>query len=127
MKKLLITGAFLLGASAAVADPIEGLWQTQPDEGAFAYVSIAPCGGAFCGTISRTFKDKAEYQSPNIGRQIVIDMAAKGDGSYEGKVWRPANNKVYMGKAKVSGDQMSLSGCVAGGLLCKSQTWVRIQ
>ncbi|SIS64176.1 DUF2147 domain-containing protein [Paracoccus saliphilus] len=128
MRKLFMAAAFLLGATAAAtADPIEGVWQTQPDEGAFAHVTIAPCGNAFCGTISRTFKDKAEYDSPNIGRQIVIDMAAQGGGNYEGKVWRPANNKVYMGKAQVSGDQMSLSGCVAGGLLCKSQTWVRIQ
>ncbi|RNF34246.1 DUF2147 domain-containing protein [Paracoccus methylarcula] len=129
MRKLFMAAAFLLGATAAAAaaDPIEGVWQTQPDDGAFAHVTIAPCGNAFCGTISRTFKDKAEYASPNIGRQIVIDMAAKGGGNYEGKVWRPANNKIYMGKAQVSGEQMSLSGCVAGGLLCKSQTWVRIQ
>lgn len=127
MRKLFFGAVFLLGAGAAAADPIEGVWQTQPDEGAFAHVTIAPCGNAFCGAISRTFKDKTEYQSPNIGRQIVIDMAAQGGDSYEGKVWRPANNKIYMGKAKVSGDRMSLSGCVAGGLLCKSQTWVRVQ
>lgn len=127
MKKFAIAAAFVLGAGAALADPIEGIWQTQPDEGAFAYVTIAPCGGAFCGTISRTFKDKAEYQSPNIGRQIVIDMAPQGGGSYAGKVWRPANDKIYTGKASVSGNQMSLSGCVAGGLICKSQNWVRVQ
>ncbi|RMC35372.1 DUF2147 domain-containing protein [Paracoccus alkanivorans] len=127
MRKLFAAAAFLLGATAAVADPIEGVWQTQPDEGAFAHVTIAPCGSAFCGVISRTFKDKTEYQSPNLGRQIVIDMAPVGGGNYEGKVWRPANNKTYMGKANVSGDRMSLSGCVAGGLLCKSQTWARIQ
>lgn len=90
-------------------------------------MTIAPCGGAFCGTISRTFKDKAEYNSPNTGKQIVIDMAPQGDGKYEGKVWRPANNKVYLGKISLSGDRMNLSGCVAGGLLCKSQTWVRVQ
>ena len=127
MKKLALAAAFLLGAAAAHADPIEGVWQTQPDEGAFAYVTIAPCGGAFCGTITRTFKDKAEYQSPNIGKQIVRSMVAKGDGNYEGQVWRPANDKIYNGKATVSGSQMSLSGCVAGGLICKSQNWVKIQ
>ena len=126
MKKLALAAVFLFGA-AAHADPIEGVWQTQPDEGSFAYVTIAPCGGAFCGTITRTFKDKAEYQSPNIGKQIVRSMAPNGDGTYAGQVWRPANDKVYSGKASVSGNQMSLSGCVAGGLLCKSQTWVKVQ
>ena len=79
MRKAIFTALFLLGgATVASADPIEGLWQTQPDEGAFAHVQIAPCGGAFCGTIVRTFKGNSEYQSPNVGRQIVIDMAPKG-------------------------------------------------
>ncbi|MFD1795283.1 DUF2147 domain-containing protein [Paracoccus aurantiacus] len=127
MKKILFAAAFGLLAGAASADPIEGLWQTQPDEGAFAYVQIGPCGGAFCGTITRTFKDKAEFQSPNIGKQIVIDMAPQGDGNYKGKVLRPADGKIYNGKASVSGNQMSLAGCVAGGLICKNQTWARIQ
>ena len=99
----------------------------KPDEGAFAHVTIAPCGGAFCRTITRAFKDQAEYQSPNVGRQIVIDMAPQGGGNYAGKVWRPANDKIYNGKASVQGDRMSLSGCVAGGLICKSQTWARVQ
>ncbi|MBA4490370.1 DUF2147 domain-containing protein [Paracoccus sp. S1E-3] len=127
MKTFALAAAFSLLAGAAFADPIEGLWQTQPDEGAFAYVQITPCGGAFCGTITRTFKDKAEFQSPNIGKQIVIDMTPQGDGNYKGKVLRPADNKIYNGKAQVSGDRMQLAGCVAGGLICKNQTWAKLQ
>jgi uncharacterized protein (DUF2147 family) len=127
MRHIILAAAFALGAGAASADPIEGIWQTQPDEGSFAHVTIAPCGGAYCGTITRTFREQAEIQSPNLGRQIVIDMAATGGGNYQGRVWRPANDRIYAGKAAVSGDRMSLSGCVAGGLLCKSQTWVKVQ
>ncbi|MBC9245513.1 DUF2147 domain-containing protein [Paracoccus sp. 11-3] len=127
MRKFIIAAALAVAGTAAAADPIEGVWQTQPDEGSFAYVTIAPCGGAFCGTISRTFKDGAETQSPNIGKQIVRNMAPQGNGEYSGQVWRPANDKIYNGKASVSGDRMSLSGCVAGGLICKSQTWAKIQ
>lgn len=127
MRKAILTALFVIGATAAAADPIEGLWQTQPDDGAFAHVQIAPCGNAFCGTIVRTFKGTSEYKSPNLGRQIVIDMVPKGDGAYQGKVLRPANNKIYNGKASVAGSKMSLSGCVAGGLLCKSQTWVKVK
>lgn len=127
MRKFIIAAALAVAGTAAAADPIEGVWQTQPDEGSFAYVTVAPCGSAFCGTISRTFKDGAEFQSPNIGKQIVRNMTAQGSGEYEGQVWRPANDKIYNGKASVSGDRMSLSGCVAGGLICKSQTWAKIQ
>ena len=127
MKELILASAFLLMAGAAQADPVEGIWQTQEDDGAFAHVTIAPCGGAFCGEISRTFKDGAEYQSENLGRQIVIDMVANGDGTYDGKVWRPSNDKIYIGGIELEGDQMKLAGCIAGGLICKKQTWTRVQ
>lgn len=127
MRPIIFAAAFALAGTTAAADQIEGIWQTQPDEGAFAHVTIAPCGAAFCGTISRTFKDKAEFNSPNLGRQIVIDMVPQSGGGYAGQVWRPANGKTYTGKASVAGDRLSLSGCVAGGLLCKSQTWVRVK
>lgn len=116
----------VLGAGAAGAEPIEGLWQTQADDGAYAHVRIAPCGANYCGVIARSFRDGAEYRSDNVGRQIVIDMAPKGGGKYEGKVWRPANDKIYTGKITLSGKRMKLSGCVAGGLLCKSQDWTRL-
>ena len=127
MRSFILAAGLMLAAGAAAADPIEGVWQTQPDEGAFAHVTVAPCGGAFCGTITRTFREGAEYQSPNLGRQIVIDMAPQGGGNYAGRVWRPSNDRIYAGKAAVSGDRMSLSGCIAGGLLCSSQTWAKLR
>lgn len=124
---ILAASLVLAAGSAMAADPIEGIWQTEADEGAFAHVTIAPCGPAFCGVISKSFRGGAEAASPNTGRQIVIDMAPKGGGAYTGKVWRPANDKIYTGKAQVSEGAMKLSGCVAGGLLCKSQNWRRVR
>jgi uncharacterized protein (DUF2147 family) len=53
-------------------------------------------------------------------------MEPKGGGKYEGKVWRPSNNKIYMGKMTLSGNKLKLQGCVAGGLLCSSQNWTRV-
>lgn len=126
MKKFLAIAALVLAAGAANADPVEGLWQTQEDDGAYAHVTIAPCGAAFCGVISRTFKDGAEYQSENLGKKIVIDMVPAGDGTYDGQVWRPSNNKIYIGGIELSGDSMKLAGCVAGGLICKKQNWARV-
>lgn len=113
-------------AGAAAADPADGIWQTEVDDGAFAHVQVAACGAAVCGTIVRTFNDSGEYQSPNIGRQIVIDMVPQGGGEYRGSVWRPSNDKVYVGKMSVNGDSLILRGCVAGGLICASQGWARV-
>lgn len=128
MKKLMMA-ATVLGAMAgvALADPIEGMWQTETDEGAYALVQMAPCGANFCGTIDRTFNADGEYASDNIGKTLVIDMAADGSGKYKGKVWRPSNDKIYIGKIALSGDSMRLSGCVAGGLICSKQTWSRMK
>ena len=128
MKRLAIAIAVAMQASAAfAADPVFGLWQTQPDDGAFAHVQMSECGDAVCGVISRTFNSDGEYQSKNIGRQIVIDMVPTGEGNYKGRVWRPSNNKVYNGKIALNGDRLNLSGCIAGGLLCSKQTWLRVQ
>ncbi|MCX7889623.1 MAG: DUF2147 domain-containing protein [Rhodobacteraceae bacterium] len=127
MRHLVLAGVLALGPGAALADPIEGVWQTQPDDGKYAHVTMAPCGPAFCGVISRTFDPGGEYRGENIGRTLVIDMVPNGDGTYSGQVWRPSNNRIYTGGATVSGDRMQLRGCVAGGLLCKSQTWTRVE
>ncbi|MEM9433800.1 MAG: DUF2147 domain-containing protein [Pseudomonadota bacterium] len=124
-KAMVIT--FGMAGAAFAADPVEGVWQTQVDDGAYAHVTISPCGSNFCGVISRTFKDGGEYASPNLGKQLVRNMSANGGGSYEGKVWRPSNNKIYIGKIDLNGDSLRLRGCIAGGLLCSKQTWARVK
>tara|TARA_R110002012_G_scaffold119657_1_gene268747 strand:- start:96 stop:671 length:576 start_codon:yes stop_codon:yes gene_type:complete len=129
MKQFIAAGLLGLGLTGAAyaAGPAVGTWQTQVDDGAYAHVKMAPCGGAVCGTIARTFNDSGEYKSPNIGKTLVIDMKPEGGGKYAGKVWRPSNGKIYIGKMDVAGDSLKLSGCIAGGLICSKQTWARIK
>jgi uncharacterized protein (DUF2147 family) len=127
MKKTLLTAALALAPALAGADPVEGMWQTQVDDGAYAYVEMGACsGGKVCGWIRRTFDDSGEYQSENLGKVIVINMEPQDDGSYKGSVWRPSNDKIYVGKMELSGNSLYLDGCVLGGLICKTQTWSRI-
>lgn len=127
MKTLALGLALMFAAGTALADPVEGIWKTQEDDGAYAHVTMAPCGPNFCGVITRTFQGADEYPSENIGKTLVIDMAAQGDGTYEGKVWRPSNDKVYIGNIALKGDTMALAGCVAGGLICSTQSWTRLK
>ncbi len=129
MKRTILAAvmSFMAAGTAMAADPAIGMWKTQVDDGAYAYVKMSPCGAAICGTIERTFKGTEEYKSENIGKKLVRDMSPDGKGNYAGKVWRPSNQKVYIGKMTVSDNALKLSGCVAGGLLCSKQTWSRIQ
>ena len=128
MKKVLMALVATVGmaTSAAAQDAAVGVWQTEPDDGAFAHIAMSACGNAFCGVIQRAFDTSGNpIQTDNIGKQIVIDMVPNGDGTYDGQVFRPSNGKTYIGKMSVSGDSLELKGCVAGGLLCASQNWVR--
>jgi len=36
------------------------------------------------------------------------------------------DGKTYSGKAKVTSARLELSGCVLGGLICRSQTWTKV-
>ncbi len=85
-------------AAPAVADPMEGVWKTEPDDdGKYGYVRVAPCGDKLCGTLVKAFRqDGGEDVSPNIGKKIIWDMVPQGDGAYGGgKVWAPDRDKIY--------------------------------
>jgi len=126
LKSLLAGAALTLAAGAAMADPVEGTWQTEVDDGAYAYVQIVPCGTKFCGTIARTFNAQGEYKAQTLGKQLVWDMEPQGNGAYaNGKIWRPSNDKTYKSKMQLSGDSLKVSGCV--GPICLGQNWTRVQ
>ncbi len=129
MKAILGGVAVVLWAGAAMAaDPVEGVWQTEVDDGAYAHVTMAPCGAAFCGKITQSFNaDGSVYASENVGKTIVIDMVPQGGGAYGGSVFRPSNGKTYYGTIVVTGDALKLAGCVLGGLICSKQTWARVE
>jgi len=130
MKKLAFAAlaASLFAAPALAADPVWGLWQTEVDDGSYAIVDMKGCNGdKTCGWIARTYDSSGEYQSPNLGKVMVINMMPAGNGRYEGNVWRPSNDKTYIGKMELHGDTLTLKGCVAGGLFCAAQTWTRVQ
>lgn len=102
-----------------------GTWKTQVDDGAYAYVTVAKCGPALCGTIARTFNNAGEYKSQNLGKMLVWDMQPAGGGAYKnGQVWQPSTGKTYRSKMALSGNLLNVSGCI--GPICKKQTWSRV-
>ena len=107
----LAVGATVLFASAALADPIEGTWK-RSNGTLIKYAASG--GGQYCGTVMT-----GEYKGQSIGC-----MSGK-DGSYKGKVNKLDEGKTYSGKASVSGNTLSLSGCVLGGIICQSESLAR--
>lgn len=131
MRTVLMAAALMLaaGAGGAAADPVAGLWKTQPgDSGGYLHVAIAPCGAAICGTIKAAYdaQGKASGDYEHLGKRIIWDMGSGGNGKYAGgKIWAPDTNKTYNSKMQMSGGSLKVSGCV--GPICRSQTWTRLK
>ena len=129
MKTTFLAATLALFATAALADPVEGVWQTRKDDnGNYGHVEIKACGPAFCGVLIKAFNGEGkEIDSPNIGRKIVWDMVAYPDGLYDdGKIYSPDRDKTYNGDMTLTGDSLSVRGCVLG--ICRDGgTWKRVK
>lgn len=128
MKTLILSlaAALSLSATAALADPAEGRWRTQPDDnGNFGVVAMTMCGNTLCGTLVESYRgDGSVMQSPNNGRQIVWDMEPRGNGQYrDGQIYSPDRDQTYRSRMDLAGSQLTVSGCVL--FICRDQTWTR--
>lgn len=131
MKKYLLIAALAL-PTYATAGTLTGVYQTEPgDTGKFAHVEMAPCASnasLTCGTMIRAYNPdgSADNGNANIGRLMVWDMEDKGNGSYgNGKIWDPSKDKVYNSKMSLSGNALTVKGCIA--FICRGQTWQLFQ
>lgn len=128
MHRLIMAAVALMGlAGAALADPLEGMWRTAPDDnGNSGLIEVVPCGAALCGTLVRAFGPGGEeVPSDMIGRQLIWDTLPDGDGQYRGRVYSPDRDAEYASKLVLSGDRLSVSGCRIG--ICREGgVWSRV-
>ncbi len=120
----------VLSTSPAFADPIEGLWRTSPDDhGDVGYIRVGSCGTSYCGVLERAENAQgAAIQPDTLGRNIVWNLQGNEGGEYEGRIYAPDRDKEYMSKLELSGDSISVNGCVLGGLICRNGGhWTRVQ
>ena len=112
MRKITIAAfALMMAAGTAYADDINGNWKTNSGE------TAAITGG---GPFSITLKT-GKHSGKRIGT-----FTASGKNKYTGKITDPANDKTYSGKASLSGSNLKMSGCVLGGLICRTQNWKKM-
>jgi len=125
---LLVTG-MLTSVAMADAQEIAG---TYVNETGRTKVQISECNVGVCGTIVWMSKPVNDVNNPDASkrdRSVVgiqaVTLKETGSGTYAGTLYDPESGKTYSGKAKLLGDAVELSGCVMGGLICKSSTWRR--
>lgn len=136
---LLALAAVTVSVPASAADPV-GIWLTEPGT---SRIRIATCGDALCGTIvwlkepldpqtrqarlDKTNADAAKRSRPLMGVPIVIGMKPSGTDKWAGQVYNAEDGKTYTGYITMRGaNALKLEGCALGGLVCKAQTWTRV-
>lgn len=130
----------LTGSEGALAADPNGVWLTQTGG---SRIRLADCAGALCGTIiwlkeptdpdtrkpktDKNNSDASKRARPLLGVQIVLGMKPAGADKWTGQVYNAEDGKTYSGNLSYSGgNSLQLQGCALGGLVCKSQTWTKV-
>jgi uncharacterized protein (DUF2147 family) len=116
-------------AQAQASDP-SGTYLSESGE---TRVRIARCGQVYCGTITGVQGDAKDANNPDpalrgrnlVGVQMISNITPSGEG-FTGQLYNYKDGKTYSGKMSFQGKAMQLSGCVFGGLICRSQTWTKV-
>ncbi|HEX8364809.1 MAG TPA: DUF2147 domain-containing protein [Allosphingosinicella sp.] len=135
MNKLFSAAAAALFAVTSFAGTADA--QTQQPTGVWrnprntVHVRIQPCGRAMCGTVvwasPRAQQKAREAGTRNlIGAQLFRQLQPQGTGTWGGRVFVPDRARTVAGTLRVTGRSAIVSGCIVGGLVCRSQTWTRV-
>jgi uncharacterized protein (DUF2147 family) len=119
---LLIASALALGAGPlARAADIDGNWARGDGK---AKVKIAKCGADICATNTWI---RPGTPNEKAGDVLVMKVQKISDNRYSGSAFDPQRDMRYKITLDVSGDNMTSTGCVLGGLVCRGVGWTRIK
>ena len=103
----------------ALAQDADGVWLRN--DGA-ARIQFSPCGKALCGVVVWL---KNPASKAHVGQQVFFDMVRADQDSWSGQAINPEDGRTYRGKMVLTGKKLKTSGCVLGGLICKTVVWRR--
>lgn len=117
-------------AAAPVVPPfaaIEGNWATQ---GYGAVVRIGACDAApsaLCGWLVWAWEPE-EMEPGAVGGLMFSGARYDGEKWKKGRLRNPEDGRAYRGSIRqVSADRLELKGCAAAGIICRTETWRRLE
>lgn len=139
--------AIATAASIVVSQPgfagerLTGTWLTEDGS---TQVTFKSCGDVDCGQIvwlrepkdpetGKGWQDKLNpdaslKQRPLIGLTMITDLAERGPSAWAGALYNPLDGNSYTGNfLMLSPAKLQLKGCTFAGLLCQTETWVRVK
>lgn len=114
---LSIAAACSLAAVSAHAGSANGTWLRSNGAHVFAF----DCGGGL------GLKVVKSPEAHKVGKTIMCGAKPSGNNTWKGSLLNLDNNQKYSGTVSLSGNSLSLSGCVLGGIICNSDTWTRLK
>ena len=135
IKPLSAAAAFALSFAAAPAvsaqSSIDG---TYIDQGGYVEITVAPCGNARCGTITRIIRNKpgesnrdAHNDDPSLRNRPILGIRVlEGlrwrDGAWRGEVYNPEDGGTYRAVVRPGNrGSLEVQGCVT--LFCRTVNW----
>ncbi len=110
----------LAGATPAMAaDITSGTWLRGDGQ---AKVRVQKCGEAYCA-VNIWIKNPGDEK---VGDRLVLNVRPVKPGLMEGSAFDPQRNLRFSSKITYSNETMTTSGCVLGGLLCRSVSWSKV-
>ncbi len=123
MKKLAaMTLAFAMPVMA-LAQSVEGVWQTEPnDQGVSGLVTVSACGDAYCGVMTGNTAGSNNY----VGKTIIAGMTTSDGVNFSGgTITDPTQNNTYNSKMTLSGNTLKVEVCIL--TFCRGQNWMSVQ
>lgn len=111
---LAFTGTFQV---AEAASPLGKTYKSDTGR----LIKVSSCGGGLGMKIV-----KAKKKS-NVGKRIMCGAKKTGANKWSGTILNVDDGKKYSGSATLNGKTLAVSGCVLGGLICKTQNWPQVK
>jgi len=131
MRTAILTAIGALLATSAMAQSADprGIYLSETGR---TRVQVSKCGSSYCGKIISVIGQTQDVNNPDpakrsrglVGLQMIWDIKPAEEG-FTGQLYNFRDGKVYAGKATFEGEAMRLTGCILGGLICRSQVWTR--
>ncbi len=120
---LIAAACVLLSASPALAAGPSPYGDWSRGDGK-ARVKIENCGDDLCA-INTWIKPGTPDEK--VGDKLVMTVKEGEGGKWTGKAFDPQRHMTYRFTMTVHEETMTTSGCVLGGILCKSMNWKKIE
>lgn len=94
-------------------------------------VETGNCGANLCGWViwaaPQAISDARDGGVARlVGTELLKNYRSTGPGRYQGQVFVPDMGRTFYSTIKQNdANSMRISGCILGGLICKSQDWHR--